>query len=199
LLGERIARRYGTRATHLSASVTCQKSPRAQWWSCAITSKSSGTNIIKSHAGKRYWPHLRICCLSRGGAGGHSRYPVDRVPLCTRLKRSAPWLQRALAPPRARGTEHATCQKRAPVSPCAPWHRASHPPGKGSGVARCLEAPCMPPARKGLRCCHVPRGTEPITWKERALESPCASWLQAHPLCRKALALPRDRGTRTST
>jgi hypothetical protein len=83
-------RRYGTRAVHLGASVTCQKSPRAQWWSRAITSKSSGTNIIKSCVGKRYWSNLRVHRLSRGGPEGHYRYPVDRVPLCTRLKRSTP-------------------------------------------------------------------------------------------------------------
>jgi hypothetical protein len=74
------------------------------------------------------------------------------------------------------------------MSPCAPWHRARHPPGKGSGIATCPEAPCTPLARKGLWCCHVPRGIETVTRQERALESPCASWLQARPLCRMALA-----------
>jgi hypothetical protein len=49
------------------------------------------------------------------------------------------------------------------VSPRALWHRAHHPPGKGSDVTTCLEAPSMPPARKGLQCCHVPQGTEPVT------------------------------------
>jgi hypothetical protein len=74
----------------------------------------------------------------------------------------------------------------------------------------------MPPARKGLRCRHVPhgtmratrqeralvlpcaRGTEPITQQDKALESPRALWLQARPLCRKALASPCDQGTRTT-
>jgi hypothetical protein len=77
------------------------------------------------------------------------------------------WLRHVL-----RGIEHATRQKRAPVSPRAPWHRARHLPRKGSGVTTCPEAPCAPPARKGLWCCHVPRGTEPITRQERAPESP---------------------------
>jgi hypothetical protein len=58
------------------------------------------------------------------------------------------------------GTEHATHQKMAMGSPHAPWHRACHPPGKGSGVTTCLEAPSAPPTRKGLWCCHVPRGTQ---------------------------------------
>jgi hypothetical protein len=52
--------------------------------------------------------------------------------------------------------------------------RATHQE-KGSDAATCSEAPCAPPARKGLRCCHVPRGTEPVTWQERAPESLRAS------------------------
>jgi hypothetical protein len=47
------------------------------------------------------------------------------------------------------------------VSPCAPWHKARHPSGKGSSVAMCPEAPCAPPVRKGLRCCHVPEAPSP--------------------------------------
>jgi hypothetical protein len=132
----------------------------------------------QSCTGKRYWPHPAGSSPSRGGPSGHYWNPADRVPLCIRLKRSAPQLQtrsrcqRALAPPRASR------------------HRARHPPGKGSGVATCPEAPSPSPSRKGLRCCHVPRGTEPVTQQERALESPRASRLQAHPLRRKALASP---------
>jgi hypothetical protein len=44
----------------------------------------------------------------------------------------------------------------------------------------------------------VPQGTEPVTSHERALESSRVSRLQAHPLHRKALALLRDRSTRTT-
>jgi hypothetical protein len=84
------------------------------------------------------------------------------------------------------------------VSPRAPWHKACHQPGKGSGVVTCLEAPCASPARRGLQCCHVPRGTEPVTRQEKAPESPRGSWIQARPLRRKALASPRARGTRTT-
>jgi hypothetical protein len=97
-----------------------------------------------------------------------------------------------------RGTEHIAHQKRAPVSSCALWHRARHPSRKGSGVTTCLEAPCAPLASRGLWCCHVRRGTEPITRQKKASESPRASWLQARPLRREALALPRGRGTRTT-
>jgi hypothetical protein len=106
--------------------------------------------------------------------------------LCTRLKRLAPRLQicslcqEALALPRVRR------------------HRARHPPGKGPGVTTCPEAPCVPLTKRGLQCCHVPRGIEPITRQEKAPESPHASWLQARPLHRKALASPRDRGLGTT-
>jgi hypothetical protein len=55
-------------------------------------------------------------------------------------------------------------QKRAPVSQRVLWHRARHPLGMGSGVATCPEAPCTPLARRVLRCCHLPRGTELVTW-----------------------------------
>jgi hypothetical protein len=125
LPGERLVRRYDTRTPHLSASVTCQKSPRAQWWSRAITSKSSSTNIIKAAQEKGIGPTYGFIALSRGEVGGHCHYPTDRVPMCTRFKRSASrlqicsWCQGALAPPRASK------------------HRARHPPGEGSGVTTC--------------------------------------------------------------
>jgi hypothetical protein len=77
----------------------------------------------------------------------YCRYPVDRVPMCTRLKRPAPWLQ-----------IRSRCQ-RALALPCALRHRARHPPEKGSGIATCPMAQSAPPARKGIRCHHVPRGT----------------------------------------
>jgi hypothetical protein len=129
----------------------------------------------QSCAGKRYWPHMRVRRLSRGGPGGHCWYPTDRVPLCKRLKRSAPRLQ-----------TRSRCQ-RALALPRAPRHRACHLPGEGFGVATCPMAQSAPPARKGLRCRHVPRGTERATCQERAPVSPHgprhrASRLLAHPL-----------------
>jgi hypothetical protein len=114
------------------------------------------------------------------------RYPADRVLLCTRLKRSAPRLQ-----------IRSRCQ-RALSPPCAPRHRAHHLVEEGFGVATCPMAQSAPPTRKGLLCCHVPRGTEPVTRQERAPELSHTSRLQARSLRRKALASPRDRGTRTT-
>jgi hypothetical protein len=81
----------------------------------------------------------------------------------------------------SRGTEHPTCQERAPVLSRAPWHKARHPAGKSSDVVMCPEESSVPPDRKGLWCCHVPRGTEPVTQQERAPESPRASLLRTHP------------------
>jgi hypothetical protein len=43
---------------------------------------------------------------------------------------------------------HSRCQ-RALASPHAPWHRAHHPPGEGSGVATCPTTPNSPPGTKG--------------------------------------------------
>jgi hypothetical protein len=48
-------------------------------------------------------------------------------------------------------TESATRQERAPVSLCAPRHRARYPPGKGSDVATCPEALSSSLDRRGLR------------------------------------------------
>jgi hypothetical protein len=77
------------------------------------------------------------------------------------------------------GIEHTTQQERAPVSPRA----------RGTKRATRRErSPVLPRARS----------TEPVTRHERAPESPRASQLQARPMRRKALTLPRDRGTRTT-
>jgi hypothetical protein len=46
------------------------------------------------------------------------------------------------------------------------------PVPKNSGSAMCPEAQSMPPARRGLRCCHVSRGIECATRHEGALMSP---------------------------
>jgi hypothetical protein len=40
----------------------------------------------KGYAGKGCWPHPWVHSLSRGGPGGHCRYPEDRVPLRTSFK-----------------------------------------------------------------------------------------------------------------
>jgi hypothetical protein len=66
------------------------------------------------------------------------------------------------------------------VLPRALWHRARHLPGKGFGVTTYPESLSAPPARKGLWCHHVPRGTERATRQERALVSPRASRHQDH-------------------
>jgi hypothetical protein len=142
--------------------------------SCSMVEPHHHIKIIKHkyhqklHREKVLAPPVGSSPLLRW-AQGHYWYPTDQVPLCTRLKnqphgsRSVPGARRLWLYHVPRGTKHATRQKRALVSPCTPWHRACHPPGKGSGVTTCPEAPCAPLTRRGLWCCHVPRGTEPIT------------------------------------
>jgi hypothetical protein len=97
------------------------------------------------------------------------RYSADWVPLCTRLKKLVPRpqicsrFQRALALPHVpRHRARHPPEEDSGVATC-PWHKARHLSGKGSSVVMCPEAPCMPPAMKGLQCCHIPRGTEPVT------------------------------------
>jgi hypothetical protein len=135
---------------------TDQIPPLGCWWNRTTTSKPSSTNIINVTQGKRYWPHLWVHCLSQGGPGGHCRYPADRVPPCARLKYShtAP----DSAPGRVGLRSHrvysrlqtwSQCQ-RALASPHAPWHRAHHLTGKGSGVAMCPAALDPPPSAGGF-------------------------------------------------
>jgi hypothetical protein len=75
------------------------------------------------------------------------------------------------------GTEHATHQERAPVSPHASRHCARHLPGEGSGVATYPEAPNPSPDRRRLRSRHVSRGSRPAPcagrlWRHRVAEAP---------------------------
>jgi hypothetical protein len=84
------------------------------------------------------------------------------------------------------------------VPPCVPTAPDPLLVPEISSSTTCPVAQSMPPARRGLRCCHVPRGTKPVTRRGKVPESPRVSWLQARPLRRKALASPRDRGTRTT-
>jgi hypothetical protein len=102
--------------------------------------------------------------------GRSCQYPTDWVPLCTRLKRLAPRLQ-----------IHSWCQE-ALALPHALRHRARHPPEEGSGVAMYPMAQSVPPARKRLRCHHVPRGTMHATHQERAPVLPCAPGHRARHL-----------------
>jgi hypothetical protein len=65
------------------------------------------------------------------------------------------------------GTERATHQERAPVSPRASRHRARHPPGKGFGVVTCPETPSPSPGRRGLWSRHVSHGFRPAPYAVR--------------------------------
>jgi hypothetical protein len=80
--------------------------------------------------------------------------------------------------------------RRDPVSPCAPWHRARHPTGEGSGVITCLMALDSSSTHEGtgvitcprhqnhrptgLRYHHVSSGSRPASRCGRALEPPRA-------------------------
>jgi hypothetical protein len=121
-----------------------------------MTSKSLGTNIIKSCVGKRYWSHPHVRHLSRGGPGAIVGTLQTGYPCAQDLKDQPPWLQIC-----------SRCQE-ALAPPHAPRHRACHLLEEGSGVIICPMAQSAPPARKGLWCRHVPRGTVSTTRMERA-------------------------------
>jgi hypothetical protein len=63
----------------------------------------------------------------------------------------------------------------------------------------CSVAQSTPPVRRGLWCHNVSRGIKHTTRQERAPELLRVSRLQIHPVRRKALTSPCDRGTRTTT
>jgi hypothetical protein len=63
-------------------------------------------------------------------------------------------------------TERVTYQERALMLLRAPTHRVRHPPGEGSGVATCPEAPSPSPGRGRLRSCHMPCGSRPAPAQE---------------------------------
>jgi hypothetical protein len=58
---------------------------------CATASQSQCIKTQKCCVGKGCWPHPQVRSLSRGGPGGHCRYPEDRVPPHTSFK-SRQWL-----------------------------------------------------------------------------------------------------------
>jgi hypothetical protein len=164
-LGKHQARRYGINVVHLGASALIKyyhmpaggTAPPLQTRQVQVSSEQC--------RGKRYWPHLRVHCLSRGGPEGHCQYPVDRVPLCARLNSSP------TAPDSAPGRKGLRCHRvfprlqtrswcwRALAPPRAPWHRARHSTGKGFGVATCPAAPDPLLVREGsgVATCHRAR------------------------------------------
>jgi hypothetical protein len=105
---------------------------------CTTASESQRIKTQKGCVGKGCWPDPRIRSLSRGGPGGHCRYPEDRVPPRTSIK-SRQWL-----PPPGSGQlqgRHVPLRLRLPPpSPGQLWgHPVSpglqHPPS-GSGQLR---------------------------------------------------------------
>jgi hypothetical protein len=92
-------------------------------------------------SGKRCWPHLRVCCLPRGGSGDHCRYPTDRVPPFTSFKS------------RQRGG----VQPRAVMYPAAPKSASQLRWAPRLPRVQRLRSP--PPWYRGLRRRHVYRGS----------------------------------------
>jgi hypothetical protein len=179
-------RRYGTHATHLGASVTDQKSPCARWWSRTVTSKLSSTNIIKVAQRKGIGATCRFAASPEVGPGATVGTLQTGYTYAQDLK------------DQPHGTRLRTRQERAPVPLCVPTAPDLLPMLESSSSAMYPMAQSTPPTRRGLRCRHMPHGTEPVTRQGRAPESQRVSWLLAHPLRRKALASPCDRGTRTT-
>jgi hypothetical protein len=98
---------------------------------------------------KRYWPHLRVHRLSRGGP-----VAVDT------LQTGYPHAQ-DLSPPPWCQTPHR--QGRAPVPPRVPVALGPLLVSENSGITMCPMAPGMPSTKRGLQCRHVSRGSKPAS------------------------------------
>jgi hypothetical protein len=87
------------------------KRPRESWVvtcrpCCTTASESHRIKAQKGCAGKGCWPHPWVHSLSRGGPGGHCRYPEDRVPPRTSIKS-----RQCLLPPDWGQLRAATCPR----------------------------------------------------------------------------------------
>jgi hypothetical protein len=145
----------------------------------------SSTNIIKAAQGKRYWPHLQIHSLSRGGLRGHCQYPTDRVPPCEDLSlvpqhqtlhpvgkgfgvaacpcgsRLAPGAEELWHRHVPRGTGHATRQGRASVLPRVSRLQTHLSVREGSDVAMCHRAHHPTGKDSGVATCPVAQDPPP--------------------------------------
>jgi hypothetical protein len=104
---------------------------------CTTTLKSQHIKTQNGCAGKGCWPHPRVRSLSRGGPGGHCRYPEDRVPPRTSFK------SRQRLPPPAEGSfEVVTCPHGSGsyswlgAAPGLPRVPVARPPAPGSEQLR---------------------------------------------------------------
>jgi hypothetical protein len=124
---------------------------------------------------KGYWPHLWVHSLSRGGPGGHCRYPVDRVPphtssksrrgkACIRTPPQGPQLR--ILPPGMGWASALLCvpqHRTLPPNTEGLWRcHVSYSSGprlparQGSGAAMCPTAQGPAPHAGGLRYYHAP-------------------------------------------
>jgi hypothetical protein len=155
----------GPRRTVSRASQCPRESWVATYQSCYTTaSESQCIKTQKGCVGKGCWPHPRVRSLSRGGPGGHCRYPKDRVTPHTSIK-SRQWL-----PPPGWGQlwgRHVSPRLWLPP-PGSGQLRGRHvpprlqlsPPGPGQLWGRHMSPRLQhPPSSSGqLRSCHVSRG-----------------------------------------
>jgi hypothetical protein len=140
-------------------------SPCVRWWNRTTASKPLRTNIVKAVRGKRYWPHLQVRCLSRGGPRDHCGTLRTGYPYTYDLSQ-VPWRQTLhLA---REGSGITTC----PMAPSSPLVR------EGSCVTTCLAVLDPPPAAGELWRCHVSCGTGLTSRPRRAPASPCVPWFQ---------------------
>jgi hypothetical protein len=97
--------------------VSCHQPNRAFVPCCTTASKSQCTKLRKD-AQERCWPHPWVCSLSRGGPGGHCRYPENRVPPYTSFES-----RRRIGHARMPLCPVAPAPRGAPEPPRTPWPR----------------------------------------------------------------------------
>jgi hypothetical protein len=102
----------------------------------------------------------RVHCLSRGGPGGHCRYPEDQVPPRTSSRSRQKARQANHTHPRVVNlsmNRTARGSSRAAACPAAPAPAAQPGAALGPPLAQRLQLPL--PSSGQLRGCHVPSGS----------------------------------------
>jgi hypothetical protein len=119
------------------------------------TASTVHVEFQKNQARKKIcWPHLRVRSLSKGGPGGHCRYPAERVPPYTSFKSR----QRV-------GRASTCCHMPCSTRPCLPTKL-------GSGAAMCPWLRTPPPYWGGLRCHRMSYSSGPCLLVGRVLALP---------------------------
>jgi hypothetical protein len=158
------------------------------------------------------WPHLQVRSLSRGGSGGHYRYPTDRVPRIQALnqdKEKCVHLNTTtchMAPdPASLSRQARTLPHASRLAPrllgavtCCTTPDPTSLLGRAPVLSRVARLRTPPPCSVGLQCCHVPHGFRPrLPARKGSSATTCHMTSDLTTLLGRAPILPRVTRLRT--